>query len=161
MTTEEINIFPTQYTISAIPERIKKDLIIVRLNIPEYLKEIEKCKQNRDSKYFYYDFELDLDLSIDTKDLDDIKSKLYDNRLYYYRAHNYLRLGIFNKENAPPFKIKLNHLGQDIIYELSKLDKLDRKFVLKQAVSRIFEDINFDLFHDFSISKNLEVVLVN
>lgn len=44
--------------------------------------------------------------------------------------------------------------------ESGKLDEQDRKFVLKQAVSEIFEDINFKLYHD-SISANLEVVLVN
>ena len=47
-----------------------------------------------------------------------------------------------------------------MIYELSQLDEKDRKFVLKQAVSRIFEDINFNLYHD-SISANLKVILVN
>jgi hypothetical protein len=47
-----------------------------------------------------------------------------------------------------------------MIYELSRLDEKDKKFVLKQAVSRIFEDININLYHD-SISANLEVVLVN
>jgi hypothetical protein len=45
-----------------------------------------------------------------------------------------------------------------MVYELSQLDKKDRKFVLKQAIGQIFEDINFDLYHD-SISANLEVVL--
>ena len=47
----------------------------------------------------------------------------------------------------------------EMIYELNQLDENDRKFVLKQAVGRIFEDINFDLYHN-SISANLEVVLV-
>jgi len=42
---------------------------------------------------------------------------------------------------------------------LSQLDEKDRRFVLKQAVGRIFEDINFNLYHD-SISTNLEIVLV-
>jgi hypothetical protein len=46
------------------------------------------------------------------------------------------------------------------MFELYHLDEKDRKFVLKQAVSRIFEDININLYHD-SISANLEVVLVN
>ena len=54
----------------------------------------------------------------------------------------------------------LSHLSAEMIYELGQLDEQDRKFVLKQAVGRIFEDINFDLYHD-SISANLEVILVN
>lgn len=161
MLRESNNYFPIRYTISAIPERIKKDLAIVKFNIIEYLKEIEKWKQNRDPKHYYYDYELDLDLSIDPKDPDSIRHKIYEDRLYYYKAHHYLKLGVFKKEDAPPFKVKINHLAPNMIYELTQLDYEDRKFVLKQAVLRIFEDINFDLYHDSLISKNLEVILVN
>jgi hypothetical protein len=64
------------------------------------------------------------------------------------------------RKDAPPFKVSLSHLSPEMIYELSQLDKKDRKFVLKQAVSGIFEDINFNLYHD-SISANLKVILVN
>jgi hypothetical protein len=158
---ESNNYFPIRYTISAIPERIKKDLAIVKFNIIDYLKEIEKWKQNRDPKHFYYDYELDLDLSIDPKDPDSIRRKIYEDRLYYYKAHHYLKLGVFKKEDAPKFRVKINHLAPNMIYELTQLDYEDRKFVLKQAISRIFEEINFDLYHDSLISKNLEVILVN
>ena len=151
--------FPTRYTFVTIPDKIKKDLAIVRLNINDYLKEIDEWKQNRDPRHFYYDYGLELDLSIDTKDPESIKSKIYDDRLYYYKAYHYLKLGLFKPEDAPFFKVKLSHLGPDIIYELSQLDSKDRKFVLKQAVSRIFEDINFDLYHD-SVSNRLEVSLI-
>ena len=82
-----------------------------------------------------------------------------DDRWYYYKAYHYQKLGLFLRKDAPPFKVSLSHLSPEMIYELSQLDKNDRKFVLKQAVSRIFEDINFNLYHD-SISANLEVVLV-
>lgn len=145
---KESNSFPTRYTISAIPERIKKDLAIVRLNIPEYLKEIDKWKQNRDPRTYYYDYELELDFSIDTEDLESIRSKIYEDRLYFYKAHHYLKLGVFKHEDAPPFKVKISHLAPEIIYELTKLTPTDLKFVLKQAVARIFEEINFDLYHD-------------
>jgi hypothetical protein len=150
-----------RYTNSAITERVKKDLINVLIDIPEYLKEIEKWKQNRDPKHYYYDYELNLDLSIDPNDPESISRKIYEDRLYYYRAFHYLKLGVFKKEDAPPFKIKVEHLAPDIIYELNDLDFEDRKFVLKQAVVRIFEDINFDLYHDSLISKSLEVELIN
>lgn len=160
-TTTDNIIFPTRYTISAIPERIKKDLAIIRLDINEYLKEIDKWKQNRDPRLFYYDYELELDLSIDTEDPKSIERKIYNDRLYYYKAYHYLKLGVFKREDAPPFKVKLSHLCPDIIYELSTLTKQDRRFVLKQAVSRIFEDINFDFYHDSSVSNRLEVVLVD
>lgn len=47
-------------------------------------------------------------------------------------------------------------MSEDLRKELSSLDKQSRQFVLKQAIGRIFEDINADLFHK-SISKVLQV----
>jgi hypothetical protein len=82
-----------------------------------------------------------------------------DDRLYYYQAYDFQKLGLYKREDTPLFIVKLSHLPQDIIYELSTFDESTRRFVLKQAVSRIFEDINFDLYHD-SISDRLEVELV-
>jgi hypothetical protein len=83
-----------------------------------------------------------------------------EDRLYYYQAYDFQKLGLYKREDVPAFKIKLNHLPHDIIYELSTFDANTRRFVLKQAVSRIFEDINFDLYHN-SISNRLEVSLVD
>ena len=80
-------------------------------------------------------------------------------KTYYLQAYDFQKLGLYKRENAPAFEVKLSHLPHDIIYELVQLDEQDRKFVLKQAVSRIFEDINFDLYHS-SISVNLKVMLV-
>ena len=82
-----------------------------------------------------------------------------EDRLYYYQAYDFQKLGLYKREDIPVFKIKLSHLPHDLIYELAQLNDHDRKFVLKQAVSRIFEDINFDLYHD-SISNRLEVELI-
>ena len=83
-----------------------------------------------------------------------------DDRIYYYQAYDFQKLGLYEREDAPAFKIKLSHLPEDIIYELSTFDESTRRFVLKQAISRIFEDINYDLYHD-SISSRLEVSLVD
>lgn len=90
--------------------------------------------------------------------------KCYNNtdtktKTYYLQAYDFQKLGLYKRESAPAFEVKLSHLPHDIIYELVQLDEQDRKFVLKQAVSRIFEDINFDLYHS-SISVNLKVMLV-
>jgi hypothetical protein len=85
--------------------------------------------------------------------------KIDDDRLYYYQAYDFQKLGLYKIEDIPAFKVKLSHLPPDIIYELSTFDENTRRFVLKQAVSRIFEDINFNLYHD-SISSRLEVILV-
>jgi hypothetical protein len=145
----------TRYTIAAISEKIKRDLASVIFDINDYKDKIAEYKQNRPINQHYYDYELELDFSDNPKIPFDI-----DDRWYYYKAYHYLKLGLFlNKKEAPPFNVKIDHLSQDIIYELRQLDSKDRKFVLKLAVSRIFEDINFDLYHD-SISANLEVILV-
>lgn len=93
-----------------------------------------------------------------TTDLEEEKN--IDERLYYYQAYDFQKLGLYKPEDVPTFKIKLKDLPNDIIYELSTFDESTRRFVLKQAVSRIFEDINFDLYHN-SISNRLEVVLIN
>ena len=153
------NIIKNQYTFSAIPDKIQKELVIIKFNVNEYLKEIDKYKKDRPLNQFYYDYDKELDFSIDTKDQKSIEKKIYDDRWYYYKAYHYQKLGLFLRKDAPPFKVSLSHLSDEMIYELNQLDKNDRKFVLKQAVGRIFEDINFDLYHD-SISANLEVVLV-
>ena len=90
----------------------------------------------------------------------DMEENNIDEREYYYQAYLFQKLGLYKREDAPAFKVKLGHLSDDIIYELSTFDENTRRFVLKQAVSRIFEDINFDLYHD-SISNRLEVILVS
>ena len=148
-----------RYTKSALTDRIKKILATTKLNIGEYINNIEKHKKNRDPKKYYFDYHQELDFSIDTEDPKNIESKIYDDRLYYYKAHQYLKLGLFLKKDVPVFKVNIDHLPSEIIYELSQLDQKERMFVLKQAISRIFEDTNFDLYHD-SVSANLEVILV-
>lgn len=152
-------VIQNRYTRSALTDRIKKILAITKLIIEEYIKNIEKHKKNREPNRCYYDYDLELDFSIDTKDPNSIETKIQDDRLYYYKVHHYLKLGLFLKKDIPVFKVNINHLPPEIIFELSQLDQADRKFVLKQAVGRIFEDINFDLYHD-SVSANLEVILV-
>ena len=144
----------SRYTISAITEKIKKELAIVKFNIEKYNKEIDKYRKNRSLTQRYYDYDLELDFSNNPKIPFDI-----DDRLYYYKAYHYQKIGLFNREDVPTFKVKLGHLSHDLIYELAQLNDQYRKFVLKQAVSRIFEDINFDLYHD-SISNRLEVELI-
>ena len=89
----------------------------------------------------------------------DLEEDNIDEREYYYQAYQFQKLRLYKREDIPAFKINLGHLPDDIIYELSTFDVNTKRFVLKQAVSRIFEDINFDLYHD-SISSNVEVILV-
>jgi hypothetical protein len=143
-----------RYTFSAIPDKIKKELAVIKFDLDEYVKEIEKYKKNRPYNQFDYDYDLELDFSENPKIPFDI-----DDRWYYYKAYHYLKLGLFLRKDAPPFKVSLSHLSPEILFELSQLDDKDIKFVLKQSVGRIFEDINFDLYHN-SISDKLEVLLV-
>jgi hypothetical protein len=84
--------------------------------------------------------------------------KIYDNRKYYNQAHNLLKIAAFRP--VPPFLVSVSDLWPDMLKELSILDKRDRNFVLKQAVGRIFEDINSRLYHN-SISRVLEARLVD
>lgn len=62
------NIIKYQYTFSAIPDKIQKELVIIKFNVNEYLKEIDKYKKDRPLNQFYYDYDKELDFSIDTKD---------------------------------------------------------------------------------------------
>jgi hypothetical protein len=80
----------------------------------------------------------------------------YDNRKYYNQAHNLLKIGAF--KHVPYFIINLTDLSPDLVIELYNLGDRDRAFVLKQAVGRIFEDVNFDIYHN-SVSRALKVML--
>ena len=146
-------IIKKQYTFSSIPDKIKKELEIVKFDLDKYKNEIEKYRKDRPSNQHYYDYDLELDFSENPKIQFDI-----DDRWYYYKAYHYQKLGLFLRIDAPPFRVNLSHISEEMIYELSQLDTKDRKFVLKRAIGKIFEDINFNLYHD-SISANLEVVL--
>src|SRR5215469_10532201 len=86
------------------------------------------------------------------------RAKIYDNRKYYNQVHNLLKLGAFKP--VPHFPVSVSDLWPPLLKELRVLDKRDRNFVLKQAVGRIFEDVNSKLYHS-SISRVLEVRLVD
>ena len=77
-------------------------------------------------------------------------------RFYYDQALQMLKIGAYNP--APPYVIQFSHLTPRLQSELDQLYDIDLIFVLKQAVSRIFEDINPELYHN-SISRVLRVVL--
>lgn len=79
-----------------------------------------------------------------------------DSRAYYDQAYKMLKIGAFRP--APPYIILLRDLSPKIISELYRLDVNDRGYVLKQAVGRIFEDVNSDIYHN-SVSRVLKVQL--
>ncbi len=69
-----------------------------------------------------------------------------------------LKIGVFRP--VPSYTIHLSDLTPKIIRELYQLDVQDRGYVLKQAVGRIFEDVNSDIYH-YSVFRVLKVQLVN
>jgi hypothetical protein len=81
---------------------------------------------------------------------------VYDNRKYYNQAHHYLKVAAFKP--VPYFVVNLSDLTPRLIEELYGLDNTDRSHFLQQAVGRIFEDVNFELYHN-SISRVLKVEL--
>jgi hypothetical protein len=82
----------------------------------------------------------------------------FDPRKYYNRAHHHLKAAAFDP--VPPYIIYLSDLSKTprLVKEILELDKADRAYVLRQAVGRIFEDVNSDLYHN-SISRVLKVEL--
>ena len=80
-----------------------------------------------------------------------------DSRPYYDQAYKMLKIGAFRP--APPYIIFLRELTPKIIKELYYLDVDCRGYVLKQAVGRIFEDVNPDIYHN-SVSRVLKVQLI-
>jgi hypothetical protein len=84
------------------------------------------------------------------------EGKMAAVRTYYDQAFQLLKIGAYNP--VPPYTIQFSHLTPRLQTELSQLDGIDRIYVLKQAVSRIFEDLNLELYHN-SISRVLRIVL--
>ena len=81
-------------------------------------------------------------------------SRNFGDRKYYNQAFDLLGIGVYKP--TPFFIINLSDLTLELREVLSDLDIQCRQFVMKQAVGRIFEDINSELFHK-SISRVLQV----
>ena len=84
------------------------------------------------------------------------KLGIIEGRKYYEQAYRMQNIGAFRP--TPSFIIHLSDLTPKLIKEISQLDNESRSFVLCQAMGRIFEDINSELYHN-SISKVLKVRL--
>jgi hypothetical protein len=82
------------------------------------------------------------------------KLGIVEGRKYYDQAYGMQNIGAFKP--TPSFIIHLSDLTPKLIKEISQLDNESRSYVLCQAVGRIFEDINSELYHN-SISKVLRV----
>lgn len=77
----------------------------------------------------------------------------------YYDQARYLQYRVGVYKPAPIFQVYLSDLSTQMVKELHNIDGKDREFVLKQAVGRIFEDLNSEQYHN-SVSRVLRVKLV-
>lgn len=80
-------------------------------------------------------------------------------RKYYIQVLDMQKIGYFDIQLICPYIISLGDLTLRLKHELLKLDGIQRGFVLRQAVGRLFEDVNSKLYHT-SISQVLKVRLV-
>lgn len=99
---------------------------------------------------------LKLHLATYTEEITNNEGKTIEVRIYYCQALQLLKIAAYNP--APAYIIRFSHLTSRLQAELTELNDIDLTYVLKQAVSRIFEDINVDLYHN-SISRMLRIIL--
>jgi hypothetical protein len=101
-------------------------------------------------------------INTDLLDIDNSKFKSYycliSSRKYINQAFHYLKIGV--SRPVPEFVVSLSDFSSKLIAKVALLDRQTRKFVIKQAVGRIFEDINSELYHN-SISRVLKVRLID
>ena len=76
---------------------------------------------------------------------------------YYHQALRMWKWIPISKPKAK-FIVNISDLTPRIYCELKNLDKHTAQYVLKEAVKRIFENIDFKFYHEH-IENNLEVVL--
>jgi hypothetical protein len=140
------------YTSSALVEKIKQELASVTIDIPKYNNEIKRHRETRSIDQNHYDFESDLDFS------PELTLSITEDKKYYYRAYKYQAIGLLNP--APFFKVSLQDISLDSLRALLQIEPEERNYILKQAIGRIFEDVNSDLYHT-SISPSLKVKFID
>ena len=135
MTTMPLKI-PDEWSNSCLVDNLKHHLSTVKLSKSKENTDLLDIENDKFNSYFC----------------------LISNRHYVNQAFHYLKIGVLRP--VPEFRVSLSDLSPRLVNELASLDPQDRKFVLKQAVGRIFEDINPKLFHN-SVSRVLKVVVVD
>lgn len=92
-----------------------------------------------------------------TKEIVDHNGKRVTIYKYYNQAFR-LRRWIPVARPAPEFIVNMSDLATKIVAGLRALDKDGSQYLLKQAVGRIFENIDVRQYH-LSIARKLEVIL--
>lgn len=104
--------------------------------------------------------ELKYELGIFTDYIKNEDGEFVEGRKYYDLA-KYLQYRISVYRPVPFFRISLSDLSEKLKQELSSLHRETLVYVLKEAVARIFEDIDARQYHTNSISSLLEVQLID
>jgi hypothetical protein len=144
-------------TILGLPEKDFWDLVGLRVNPPSQCR-IEEIIDAKGHIEYLTEAHLIDDLFIQlatTKQIISHNGKNITIYKYYHQAF-VLRKWIPIARPSPPFIINLCDLSAKIFSELKTLDEC--QIVLKQAVGRVFENIDARQYH-ISIAKFLEVEL--
>jgi hypothetical protein len=148
--------------VNNLPESEFWNLVSARLNLP-FLSITEKYKDLEFWTEEYVIDELFLQLA-GTKEIVNHNGKRVSVHKYYNQAFR-LRHRIPVVKPVPEFIVNMSDLTVRLVAELKALsyddkekNKGDPNYVLRQAVGRIFENIDSRRYH-LSIARNLEVVL--
>jgi hypothetical protein len=99
--------------------------------------------------------ELFLHLACFTDIIENNQGQTLAVKKYYHQANELLpRISV--AKPTPAFIIYLSDLTSKLLQELQNSTKEERRYVVMQAVGRIFENINSRLYH-LSIAKKLKV----
>ena len=135
------------------------NLINKRLGFPTSANEIERVRDTSDIEYWtisHLTDELFLQLA-KIKEILNYNGKKVTFYKYYNQALRKWKWIPIYKPKAK-FIINISDLTPRIYCELKSLTKHTIQYVLKEAVKRIFENIDFKFYHEH-IEDNLEVVL--
>jgi|RhiMetdeSRZDD1v2_1073273.scaffolds.fasta_scaffold958657_1 hypothetical protein len=135
------------------------NLINVKLCFPYTSLEIERALNDTDIEYWTIEHLIDtLFLQIaKTKEIINYNSKKITIYKYYHQALRMWKWIPISKPKAK-FIVNISDLTPIIYCELKSLENHTVQYVLKEAVKRIFENIDFKFYHEH-IEDNLEVIL--
>jgi hypothetical protein len=134
-------------------------LVIMRMNIPQRSK--NQLKEDEEQEHEYWTEECLVDETFlqiaGTKEIIKYRGKSLTIYKYYNQALRLLNW-IPIAEPTPEFIINISDLTPRIIAELQALKERTYNYITKQAVGRIFENIDFRQYH-LSIARKLKVRL--
>ena len=129
------------------------------LGFPTSANEIERVRNTSDIEYWtiaHLTDELFLQLA-KTKEIINYNGKKITIYKYYHQALRMWKWIPISKPKAK-FIVNISDLTPRIYYELKSIENHTVQYVLKEAVKRIFENIDFKFYHEH-IEDNLEVIL--